>query len=116
MTPISIYLGLQRYQPGATSAVDAMVPWLRKHSATSRSHAWGWEAEAAEKARSQAADLIRRRPARNRWTRCHQINNLAIRCEAHFYQAWARTSITRQDRALRAVLDTCREWNARALR
>jgi cysteine desulfurase len=29
--------------------VDAMIPWLREHfgNPSSRSHAWGWEAEEA---------------------------------------------------------------------
>jgi Rrf2 family iron-sulfur cluster assembly transcriptional regulator len=40
----------------ATRVVDAMIPWLREHfgNPASRSHAWGWEAEAAvEKARGR---------------------------------------------------------------
>jgi hypothetical protein len=58
---------------GATSpcdprVVDAMIPWLREHfgNPASRSHAYGWEAEAAvERAREQVACAAARIHARS---------------------------------------------------
>ena len=56
-----IYLDYGATNPCDPRVVDAIIPWLREHfgNPASRSHAWGWEAEAAvEKAREQVADLI----------------------------------------------------------
>jgi cysteine desulfurase len=51
-----IYMDYSATNPCDPRVVDAMIPWLREHfgNPASRSHAWGWEAEAAvEKAREQ---------------------------------------------------------------
>src|SRR6476620_11143488 len=62
MTPhFPIYMDYGATTPVDPRVVDAMIPWLREHfgNPASRSHAWGWEAEAAvEKARGEVADLI----------------------------------------------------------
>ena len=44
-----IYMDYSATNPCDERVVDAMVPWLRNHfgNPASRSHAWGWEAEAA---------------------------------------------------------------------
>ena len=70
LTPhFPIYMDYGATSPVDQRVVDAMIPWLREHfgNPASRSHAWGWEAEAAvEKAREQVAVCDRRRPARDR--------------------------------------------------
>ena len=56
-----VYMDYSATNPCDPRVVDAMVPWLYEHfgNPASRSHAWGWEAEAAvEKAREQIAALI----------------------------------------------------------
>ena len=56
-----IYLDYSATTPCDPRVVDKMIPWLNEHfgNPASRSHAWGWEAEAAiEKAREQVASLI----------------------------------------------------------
>ena len=50
MTPhFPIYIDYAATNPVDQRVVDAMIPWLREHfgNPASRSHAWGWEAEAA---------------------------------------------------------------------
>ena len=62
MTPhFPIYMDYGATTPCDPRGVDAMIPWLREHfgNPASRTHAYGWEAEAAvEKARQEVADLI----------------------------------------------------------
>ena len=92
--------------------VDAIIPWLREHfgNPASRSHAWGWEAEAAvEKAREQVADLIGADPREIVWTSgATESNNLAIKGAAHFYKSRGKHLITVKTEH-KAVLDTMRE-------
>ena len=92
--------------------VDAMIPWLREHfgNPASRSHAWGWEAEAAvEKAREQIAALIGADPREIVWTSgATESNNLALKGAAHFYKTKGKHLITVKTEH-KAVLDTCRE-------
>src|SRR5438445_11392822 len=66
-----IYMDYSATNPCDPRVVDAMIPWLREHfgKPASRSHAWGWEAEAAvEKAREQVAALINADPRESVWT------------------------------------------------
>ncbi|MFM2240665.1 MAG: Cysteine desulfurase, partial [Pseudomonadota bacterium] len=76
----------------------------------SRSHAWGWEAEAAvEKAREQVADLIGADPREIVWTSgATESNNLAIKGAAQFYKSRGKHLITVKTEH-KAVLDTMRE-------
>jgi cysteine desulfurase len=89
-----------------------MIPWLRQHfgNPASRSHAWGWEAEAAvEKAREQVAALITADPREIVWTSgATESNNLALKGAAHFYKTKGKHIITVKTEH-KAVLDTCRE-------
>lgn len=107
-----IYLDYGATTPVDPRVVDAMIPWLRDHfgNAASRSHAWGWEAEAAiEKARQHVADLIGADPREIVWTSgATESDNLAIKGAAHFYQAKGKHLITVKTEH-KAVLDTMRE-------
>jgi len=113
MTPhFPIYLDYGATTPVDPRVVDAMIPWLREHfgNAASRSHAWGWEAEAAnEKAREQVAALIGADPREIVWTSgATESNNLALKGAAHFYQSRGKHIITVKTEH-KAVLDVCRE-------
>jgi cysteine desulfurase len=107
-----IYLDYSATTPCDPRVVDVMIPWLREHfgNPASRSHAWGWEAEAAvEKARGEVADLIGADPREIVWTSgATESNNLAIKGAAHFYQTNGKHIITVKTEH-KAVLDTCRE-------
>ena len=107
-----IYLDYSATTPCDPRVVDVMIPWLREHfgNPASRSHAWGWEAEAAvEKARSQVADLIGADPREIVWTSgATESNNLAIKGAAQFYKTKGMHIITVKTEH-KAVLDTCRE-------
>ena len=107
-----IYMDYSATNPCDDRVVDAMVPWLRQHfgNPASRSHAWGWEAEAAvEKAREQIADLIHADPREIVWTSgATESNNLALKGAAQFYKSKGKHLITVKTEH-KAVLDTCRE-------
>ena len=107
-----IYMDYSATNPCDPRVVDAMVPWLREHfgNPASRSHAWGWEAEAAvEKAREQVAALIGADPREIVWTSgATESNNLALKGAAHFYKTKGKHLITVKTEH-KAVLDTCRE-------
>ncbi len=107
-----IYLDYSATNPCDPRVVDAMIPWLREHfgNPASRSHAWGWEAEAAvEKAREQVAQLIGADPREIVWTSgATESNNLALKGAAHFYKGKGKHIITLKTEH-KAVLDTCRE-------
>ena len=76
----------------------------------SRSHAYGWEAEAAvEEARGQIAGLLNADPREIVWTSgATEANNLAIKGCAHFNQKKGKHVITSKIEH-EAVLDTCRQ-------
>jgi cysteine desulfurase len=92
--------------------VDLMIPWLREHfgNPSSRSHAWGWEAEeAVERARAQVAALIGADPREIVWTSgATESNNLAIKGAANFYSTRGKHLITVKTEH-KAVLDVMRE-------
>lgn len=113
LTPhFPIYLDYGATTPCDPRVVDAMIPWLREHfgNPASRSHAWGWEAEAAvEKARADVAELIGADPREIVWTSgATESNNLALKGAAHFYQTKGKHLITVKTEH-KAVLDTMRE-------
>jgi cysteine desulfurase len=107
-----IYMDYGATTPVDPRVVDAMIPWLREHfgNPASRSHAWGWEAEAAvEKARGYVADLINADPREIVWTSgATESNNLAIKGAGHFYKTRGKHLITVKTEH-KAVLDTMRE-------
>ena len=107
-----IYMDYSSTNPCDPRVVDAMIPWLREHfgNPASRSHAWGWEAEAVvEKARGQVAELIGADPREIVWTSgATESNNLALKGAAQFYKSKGKHLITVKTEH-KAVLDTCRE-------
>jgi cysteine desulfurase len=113
MTPhFPIYMDYGATTPVDPRVVDAMVPWLREHfgNPASRSHAWGWEAEAAvERAREQVAELVGADPREVVWTSgATESNNLALKGAANFYKTRGKHIITVKTEH-KAVLDTTRE-------
>jgi cysteine desulfurase len=113
MTPhFPIYMDYGATSPVDQRVVDAMIPWLREHfgNPASRSHAWGWEAEAiVEQSREQVAALIGADPREIVWTSgATESNNLALKGAAHFYKTRGKHIITVKTEH-KAVLDTCRE-------
>jgi cysteine desulfurase len=113
MTPhFPIYMDYGATTPMDPRVVDAMIPWMREHfgNPASRTHAYGWEAEAAvEKARIQVAELIGADPREIVWTSgATESNNLAIKGAAQFYKTRGKHIITVKTEH-KAVLDTVRE-------
>ena len=113
MTPhFPIYMDYGATTPVDQRVVDAMIPWLREHfgNPASRSHAWGWEAEAAvEKAREEVAALINADPREIIWTSgATESDNLALKGAAQFYKTRGKHLITVKTEH-KAVLDTMRE-------
>ena len=113
MTPhFPIYMDYGATTPVDQRVVDAMIPWLREHfgNPASRSHAWGWEAEAAvEKAREQVAALIGADPREIIWTSgATESDNLALKGAAQFYKGKGKHLVTVKTEH-KAVLDTMRE-------
>src|SRR5574340_597538 len=101
----------------ATTPVDPrvaakMIPYLTENfgNPASRSHEYGWKAEAAvENAREQVAALVNADPKEIIWTSgATESNNLAIKGAAHFYSGEGKHLITVATEH-KAVLDTCRE-------
>ncbi len=113
---LPIYMDYAATTPVDPRVVDAMIPWLREHfgNPASRSHAWGWEAEAAvEKAREQVAALINADAKEIIWTSgATESNNLAIKGAAEFYQGKGKHIVTVKTEH-KAVLDTVREMERR---
>jgi cysteine desulfurase len=107
-----IYLDYGATNPCDPRVVDAIIPWLREHfgNPASRTHAWGWDAEAAvEKARENVAGLIAADSREIVWTSgATESNNLAIKGAAHFYKSRGKHLITVKTEH-KAVLDTMRE-------
>jgi cysteine desulfurase len=107
-----VYLDYSSTTPVDPRVVDKMVPWLYEHygNPASRSHSFGWEAEAAvEQARSDVAALVNADPREIVWTSgATESNNLAIKGAAHFYAERGKHVITVKTEH-KAVLDPCRE-------
>ena len=113
MTPhFPVYMDYGATTPVDQRVVDAMIPWLREHfgNPASRSHAWGWEAEAVvEKSREQVAALVGADPREIVWTSgATESINLALKGAAQFYKTRGKHLITLKTEH-KAVLDTMRE-------
>src|ERR1700709_1835497 len=107
-----VYMDYAATNPVDERVVEAMIPWLREHygNPASRSHAWGWEAEAAvEKAREQVAALVNADPREIIWTSgATESINLALKGAAQFYKTRGKHLITVKTEH-KAVLDTTRD-------
>ncbi len=112
MLKFPIYLDYSATTPVDPRVAAKMIPWLTEHfgNPASRSHAYGWEAEAAvEAAREQVAKLVNADPKEIVWTSgATESNNLAIKGAAHFYSGKGKHIITMRTEH-KAVLDTFRE-------
>lgn len=94
----------------AEKMMEYLTPMGKFGNPASRSHSFGWEAEAAvEEARENVAALINADPKDIVWTSgATESNNLAIKGAAHFYQKKGKHLITCKTEH-KAVLDTCRQ-------
>lgn len=109
-----IYLDYSSTTPIDKRVAEKMMHYMTMEgefgNPASRSHAYGWESEAAvEEARKQVADLINADPREIVWTSgATESNNLAIKGAAHFYSKKGKHIITCKTEH-KAVLDTCRQ-------
>ena len=94
----------------AEKMMEFMTPAGHFGNPASRSHMFGWQAEAAvEEARQDVAALIRADAREIVWTSgATEANNLAIKGCAHFNQRKGKHIITSRIEH-KAVLDTCRQ-------
>ncbi|MFM7529061.1 MAG: cysteine desulfurase family protein, partial [Nodosilinea sp.] len=106
-----IYLDHQATTPVDPRVLEAMLPWLGDGfgNPASRSHAYGWQAEAGVKtARAKLAAAINASPEEVIFTSgATEANNLAIKGVAEAYFSRGRHLITVQTEH-NAVLDPCR--------
>src|SRR3569623_2062145 len=107
-----IYMDYSATTPVDPRVADKMIPYLREQfgNPASRSHAYGWSAEAAvEEARAQVAQLVHADPREIIWTSgATESNNLALKGAAQFYKTKGKHIITVKTEH-KAVLDTMRE-------
>ncbi|MCM8611396.1 MAG: IscS subfamily cysteine desulfurase [Candidatus Accumulibacter sp.] len=109
---LPIYLDYSATTPVDPRVAERMIPYLveRFGNPASRSHSFGWEAEAAvEEAREEVAKLVRADPKEIVWTSgATESNNLALKGAAQFYSGKGKHLVTVKTEH-KAVLDTCRE-------
>ncbi len=109
-----IYLDYSATTPVDKRVADKMMEYMTNEghfgNPASRSHSFGWDAEAAvDEARKNVADLINADPREIVWTSgATESNNLAIKGAAHFYKKKGNHIITLKTEH-KAVLDTCRQ-------
>ena len=107
-----IYMDYSATTPVDPRVADKMIPFLREQfgNPASRSHMYGWSAEAAvEEARAHVAALVGADPREIIWTSgATESNNLALKGAAQFYKTKGKHIITVKTEH-KAVLDTVRE-------
>ncbi len=111
---LPIYMDYAATTPVDQRVADKMAQCLTNQGVfgnpASRSHSFGWQAEAAvEEARQQVAQLINADPREIVWTSgATESDNLAIKGCAHFNQRKGKHLITSRIEH-KAVLDSCRQ-------
>ena len=107
-----IYMDYSATTPVDPRVADKMIPFLREQfgNPASRSHMYGWSAEAAvEEARANVAATVGADPREIIWTSgATESNNLAIKGAANFYKTKGKHIITVKTEH-KSVLDTVRE-------
>ncbi|CAO2578066.1 Cysteine desulfurase, mitochondrial [Lemmus lemmus] len=114
-----LYMDVQATTPLDPRVLDAMLPYLVNYYGNphSRTHAYGWESEAAmEHARQQVASLIGADPREIIFTSgATESNNIAIKGVARFYRSRKKHVVTTQTEH-KCVLDSCRSLEAEGFR
>ncbi|HVE87715.1 MAG TPA: aminotransferase class V-fold PLP-dependent enzyme, partial [Myxococcales bacterium] len=114
--PRSVYLDHHATTPVDPRVREAMLPFLGEQfgNAASRSHAFGWAAEAAvEKAREQVATLIGAQPREIVFTSgATESNNLAIKGAVELYRGRGDHLVTLKTEH-KSVLDVCKRLEHR---
>ena len=111
---LPIYLDYSATTPVDPRVAEKMCSYLTQEgwfgNPASRSHAFGWDAEAAvEEARREVAALVNADPKEIVWTSgATESDNLAIKGVAHFYRKKGKHVVTCKTEH-KAVLDTCRQ-------
>lgn len=109
--PRPAYLDFQATTPQDPRVLDAMLPFMlgKFGNPHSRTHAYGWETEAAvESARSEIAALIGATAKEIIFTSgATESNNMAIKGVGRFYKGKRKHIITTQTEH-KCVLDSCR--------
>ena len=109
---LPIYMDYSATTPVDPRVAAKMIPFLTEHfgNPASRSHAYGWESEAAvEEAREQVADLINCDAKEIVWTSgATESINLAVKGAAQFYKDKGKHLVTVKTEH-KATLDTMRE-------
>jgi len=112
MLKLPIYLDYSATTPVDPRVAEKMIPYLCQKfgNPASRSHSFGWEAEAAvEEAREEVARLVNADAKEIVWTSgATESNNLALKGVAQFYGGKGKHLVTVKTEH-KAVLDTCRE-------
>ena len=109
---LPIYLDYSATTPVDPRVAEKMIPYLTERfgNPASRSHAFGWETEAAvEQARRDVASLVNCDPKEIVWTSgATESINLALKGAAHFYSEKGKHLVTVKTEH-KATLDTMRE-------
>ncbi len=111
---IPIYMDYSATTPVDERVAERMCAYLTRQgqfgNPASRSHEYGWKAEAAvDEARAHVAALVNADPREIIWTSgATESDNLAIKGAAHFYKKSGKHIVTLKTEH-KAVLDSCRQ-------